>query len=171
MVNSVISSDTQPVTVSRSSSISFDNPSVEGSSLNEDTQMSVGIPIITGSPVPTALSSSLSELDPMLNNRPRTPSPMPSPIVDEPIMTTTNTDEQVSTDPIEENSLVTEIIENEPPVIEIEPSASIEDSINTSEKNESSLSISMSNGINDLSIEKKNDDLFQLTVEDPLDIP
>ncbi len=171
MVNSFVSSDTQPVTLSRSSSVSFDNPSIEGSSLNEDTQIPICIPITTDSPLPvTTLSSSLSELDPMLNNRPRTPSPIPSPVIDEPIMTK-SIDEQVSTNSIDERSSLTDTIENKPPIIENEPSPSVEDSINTSEKNESSLSISISNGFNDSSIEQKNDDLFQLIEEDQIDIP
>jgi hypothetical protein len=80
---------------------------------------------------------------------------------------TNSPDEQISTNSIDEKSLLTE---NQPPIIESEPSVSVEDSVNTSEKNESSLSISISNGFNDLSIEKKNDDLFQLTEDDPLDI-
>ncbi len=153
--------------LSRSSSISFDNPSISGSPLNEDTQIPISITITTDSPlaVPT-LGSSLSELDPILNNRPRTPSPIPSPVINEPIMTN-SPDEQISTNSIDEKSLLTE---NQPPIIESEPSVSVEDSVNTSEKNESSLSISISNGFNDLSIEKKNDDLFQLTEDDPLDI-
>lgn len=153
--------------LSRSSSISFDNPSISGSPLNEDTQIPISITITTDSPlaVPT-LGSSLSELDPILNNRPRTPSPIPSPVINEPIMTN-SPDEQISTNSIDEKSLLTE---NRPPIIESEPSTSVEDSVNTSEKNESSLSISISNGFNDLSIEKKNDDLFQLTEDDPLDI-
>jgi len=171
VVNSFVSSDTQPVTLSRSSSVSFDNPSIEGSSLNEDTQIPICIPITTDSPLPvTTLSSSLSELDPMLNNRPRTPSPIPSPVIDEPIMTK-STDEQVSTNSIDERSSLTDTIENQPPIIENEPSPSVEDSINTSEKKESSLSISISNGFNDSSIEQKNDDLFQLIEEDQIDIP
>jgi len=132
----------------------------------------------------SGLSSSLSELDPMLNNRPRTPSPIPSPIVDEQIMTK-STDEQIMTNSTDDKSLLTDTIEKPPliiekqtsviekqtPVIEKQISTSVEDSINISEKNEPSLSISINSGLNDLSIERKNDDLFQIIEEDSLDLP
>jgi hypothetical protein len=125
----------------------------------------------------SGLSSSLSELDPMLNNRARTPSPIPSPIVDEQIMTK-STDEQIMTNSTDDKSLLTDtieklplIIEKQSPVIEKQISTSVEDSINISEKNEPSLSISINSGLNDLSIERKNDDLFQIIEEDSLDLP
>jgi len=181
LVGSFIASDTQPTNLSRSSSISLDNPSIDGLSSNDENQISNLIPITTDSPLLTTttsgLSSSLSELDPMFNNRPRTPSPLPSPIIDEQIITT-NTDEQIMTNSIEDRSSLTDTVENEPLIVETQPliiekpiSASVEDSINNSEKNEPSLSISMNSGVNDFSIERKNDDLFQIIEEDTIDLP
>lgn len=153
------------------------------SSLNEDNQIPICVPITTNSPV--ALSSSLSELDPMLNSR---HSPFPSPIADEQIMTNISDepimanvpDEQVMSNSIDETSSLTETLQKEISLpadqqsaspIEKQLSVSVDDSLNTSEKNESSLSMSMSNGFNELSIEKKDDDLLQLTEEDPIELP
>ncbi len=190
MVDSFIASDTQPTNLSRSSSISLDNPSIDGLSSNDENQISNFIPVKTDSPLLTTtttsgLSSSLSELDPMFNNRPRTPSPLPSPIIDEQIITT-NTDEQIMTNSTEDRSSLTDTfknepliiekstsiaVENQPSIIEKQTSVSVEDSINTSEKNEPSLSISINSAVNDLSIERKNDDLFQIIEEDTVDLP
>jgi hypothetical protein len=165
-VNSFISSDIHPATLSRSSSVSFDNPSIDGSSLNDENLR----PVTTDSPslLTTAalgLSSSLSELDPMLNGRPRTPSPMPSTLVDEQIMTL----------PIDDKPILTDTVDNQVPIIEEQPSITVEDSIDISEKTEhsvlSSPSISIDNGLNELSIERKNDDLLQITEEDSIDLP
>jgi hypothetical protein len=114
----------------------------------------------------------------MFNNRPRTPSPLPSPIIDEQIITTNTDEQQIMTNYIEDRSSLTDTVENEPLIVETQPliiekpiSASVEDPINNSEKNEPSLSISMNSGINDFSIERKNDDLFQIIEEDTLDLP
>jgi len=179
LVGSFIASDTQPTNLSRSSSISLDNPSIDGLSSNDENQISK---ITTDSPLLTTttsgLSSSLSELDPMFNNRPRTPSPLPSPIIDEQIITTNTDEQQIMTNHAEDRSSLTDTVENEPLIVETQPliiekpiSASVEDSINNSEKNEPSLSISMNSGVNDFSIERKNDDLFQIIEEDTLDLP
>ncbi|CAF4488117.1 unnamed protein product [Rotaria sp. Silwood1] len=195
VVNSFISSDIHPTTLSRSSSVSFDNPSIDGSSLNEENQISNSRLLTTDSPLPLAnatpgLSSSLSELDPMLNNRPRTPSPSPiqSTIVDkQQNMTIPTDDKSILTDSVYSQPLIVEnkplvVVENQPVVMENQSvieenqtSVSIENSINVSEKAEhsvlSSLSMSMEHGLNDLSIERKNDDLLQITHTDPLELP
>jgi len=185
LVDSFIASDTQTTNLSRSSSISLDNPSIDGLSSNDENFIPVKIdsPLLTTTT--SGLSSSLSELDPMFNNRPRTPSPLPSPIIDEQIITT-NTDEQIMTNSIEDRSSLTDTfknepliiekstsiaVENQPLIIEKQTSVSVEDSINNSEKNEPSLSISMNSGVNDFSIERKNDDLFQIIEEDTIDLP
>jgi hypothetical protein len=173
VVNSFISSDIHPTTLSRSSSVSFDNPSIDGSSLNDENPR----PITTDSPslLPTTAlgrSSSLSELDPMLNGRPRTPSPIPSTLVDEQFMTI----------PVEDKPILTEIIDEQPPIIEEQvpiienqPLINAEDSIDISEKTEpsavSSPSVSIDHSLSELSVERKNDDLLQITQEDSLDLP
>ncbi|CAF2400115.1 unnamed protein product [Rotaria sp. Silwood2] len=192
VVNSFISSDIHPTTLSRSSSVSFDNPSIDGSSLNEENLIPNSTLLTTSSPLPLActtagLSSSLSELDPMLNNRPRTPSPIPTTIVDEQQNMTIPTDNKsILTDSVDSQSLIVEnqplllenqpsIVENQSVIVEKQSSIFVEDSINVFEKAEhsvlSSLSISIDQSLNDLSIERKNDDLLQVTHLDALDLP
>jgi len=164
VVNSFISSDIHPANLSRSSSVSFDNPSIDGSSLNDENQIPNSRPITTDSPLlqsitTPGLSSSLSELDPMLNSRPRTP---PT-IIDEQIMMIPTDDKSPSIDTVDQTL-----------ILEKEPSIVMEESINVSEPNEhsvlSSPSPSIDNGLNDLSVERKNDDLLQITQEDSLDL-
>jgi hypothetical protein len=155
VVNSYISSDIHPANLSRSSSVSFDNPSIDGSSLNDENQIPNSRPITTDSPLlqsitTPGLSSSLSELDPMLNSRPRTPSP-------------TIVDEQIMMIPTDDNTVDQTLI------LEKQPSIVIEESINVSEPNEHSVLSSPSPSI-DLSVERKNDDLLQITQEDSLDL-
>jgi hypothetical protein len=152
-VNSFISSDIHPANLSRSSSVSFDNPSIDGSSLNDENQIPNSRPITTDSPLlqsitTPGLSSSLSELDPMLNSRPRTP---PT-IVDEQIMMIPTDDKSPSIDTVDQ------IL-----ILEKQPSIVIEES------NEHSVLSSPSPSI-DLSVERKNDDLLQITQEDSLDL-
>ncbi|CAF3547720.1 unnamed protein product [Rotaria sordida] len=178
VVNSFISSDIHPAALSRSSSVSFDNPSIDGSSLNEENQISNSTALTTDSPLPLAniisgLSSSLSELDPMLNNRPRTPSPISLKKINEQQNMTISTDDTpIFTDTLDSQPL---IVANQSIILENQSSVSIEDSINVSEKAEhsvmSSLSLSTDNGLNDLSTERKNDDLLQVTHIDSLEIP
>ena len=182
ILNNVTPSDNQIITSSRSSSISVDNPSIEPSSLNEDNQIPICIPITTNSPVPTtALSSSLSELDPMFHNRARSPSPVVQqqiiPIqIDEPPMANSIETTSPLTDRIADQSVVNEIpspvFVGEPsPINEQRNSVMTEDSNNASDRLESSLSISISNGFNELSIEKKIDDILQMAEDDALEIP
>jgi hypothetical protein len=141
--------------------------------LNEENQL----PITTDPPLlltlppppPSELSSSLSELDPMLNHRPRTPSPIPSPIIDEQIMTKPS-DEQIMTNSIDEKSSLTETLEPSPPIVEKPALISAEDSINISKKTEPSLSLSMNGESTDFIPERKNEDLFQIIQVDSLDI-
>ncbi|CAF1378205.1 unnamed protein product [Adineta steineri] len=160
VVNSFVSSDIHPTNLSRSSSVSFDNPSIDGLSLNDENQTTNSKPILIDTPllIPTAItteiSSSLSELDPMLNGRVRTPSPIPSTMIDEQIMT-------IPTD---------DTTDNQPMTIENQPSTVIEESINISEHTENSV-LSSASVDNDLNIEKKNDDLLQIVEEDVLDLP
>ncbi|CAF1482575.1 unnamed protein product, partial [Adineta steineri] len=160
VVNSFVSSDIHPTNLSRSSSVSFDNPSIDGLSLNDENQTTNSKPILIDTPllIPTAitteLSSSLSELDPMLNGRVRTPSPIPSTMIDEQIMS-------IPTD---------DTTDNQPMTIENQPSTVIEESINISEHTENSV-LSSASVDNDLNIEKKNDDLLQIVEEDVLDLP
>ena len=167
-------------TPSRSLSVSYDNPSIEELSIHEENQVPEAIPIDIESPIPiitsSEISSSLSELDPMLKTRSETSSP----IAHE--QTTTETsDEQIPIEIVNEKDSFTETIENPSPItedtsliIEREPSISVEDSVNepsisidesvdTSEKNEPSLSTSFT--------ESSNGDLFQLIQDDVLDIP
>ena len=165
VVNSYVSSDIQPRTLSRSSSVSFDNPSIDDSSLNDENQVSHGKPIPTEAflPLPSTpgLSSSLSELDPMLNGRPRTPSPEPPPLVDEPILLIPVYE---TLSPIEtvEHSAVTE--NNQSPI-------PVPDSTDTSDPTVlPSPSTSIDQGLLNLSIEKKNDDLLQSSPEDTLQL-
>jgi hypothetical protein len=106
----------------------------------------------------------------MLNNRPQTPSPIPALVTDEQIKTET-TNEQIMTNSTEDRASLTDTIENQPPIIEKQTSVSVEDSINISDKNEPSLSISTNSGLNDSSTDSPNGDLFQLIEEDVLDLP
>ncbi|CAF4244736.1 unnamed protein product, partial [Adineta steineri] len=160
VVNSFVSSDIHPTNLSRSSSVSFDNPSIDGLSLNDENQITNSKPILIDTPllIPTAttteISSSLSELDPMLNGRVRTPSPIPSTMIDEQIMS-------IPTD---------DTTDNQPMTIENQPSTVIEESITISEHTENSV-LSSASIDNDLNIEKKNDDLLQIVEEDVLDLP
>ena len=182
VLNNVTPSDNQIITSSRSSSISCDNRSIEPSSLTEDAQLSISIPITTDSPVPvTTLSSSLSELDPMFNNRPRSPSPIveqhiiPIQIEEQPVANSVETASPVI-DTIVEQPIInerqpTESIEEPSPIVEQRNSVLTDDSIHMSERMESSLSISMSNGFNDLSIEKKIDDILKMATDDSPEIP
>ena len=141
---------------------------MDGSSINGEIQTSNSRYVITDSLLPSTnitseFSSSLSELDPMLNNRSRTPSPT----VNQSIVT-------ISTD---DKVFLTATIDTPSSIIENQSSVSVENSIrNVSEKIEhsilsSSSSISNDNELNDLNIEKKTDDLLQVTQEDTLDLP
>jgi len=162
------------VILSRSPSVSIDNPSIDDISSNDENHIKPDspspLPTTTTSPPLPGLSSSLSELDPMLNNRPRTPSPIPALVTDEQIKTET-TNEQIMTNSTEDRASLTDTIENQPPIIEKQTSVSVEDSINISDKNEPSLSISTNSGLNDSSTDIPNGDLFQLIEEDVLDLP
>ncbi|UJR36230.1 hypothetical protein I4U23_028962 [Adineta vaga] len=169
VVNSYISSDIHTMNLSRSSSVSFDNPSIDGSSLNEENQGTNTLPITTDSPLALPntkpeLSSSLSELDPIFNVRPRTPSPIPSTMVEESV---------ISLIPDDKSSVI-DTIDNPSIPIEIQPSVIVEESKNTFELPENSVisssSTSIDMGLNELSIERKNDDLFQNIPEDALDM-
>ncbi|CAF3144888.1 unnamed protein product [Rotaria socialis] len=187
VVNSLISSDIHPTTFSRSSSVSFDNPSIDGLSLNDENQISNLTILVSDSPLPLAstttpgLSSSLSELDPILNNRPPTPSPISSIIVDEKAMTIPLDDKSIVAETIDSEPSTTEskslIAETQPSIIVEKPtniSEKIEQSINSSEQHEhsilSSLSVSIDNGLSDLSVEPKNDDLLRPKHVDSLDL-
>lgn len=100
----------------------------------------------------------------MLNSRPRTPSPVQSP----------TTNEQNMIIPIDDKPPSTDIVE-QPLISDKQPSTVVEELINVPEQIDpsvlSSLSVSIDNGLNELSIERKNDDLLQPTQEDPLDLP
>ncbi|CAF1240206.1 unnamed protein product [Adineta ricciae] len=163
VVNSFISSDIHPANLSRSSSVSFDNPSIDGSSLNEEHQgnNAANSPVLLANANP-GLSSSLSELDPMLNGRPRTPSPAPSTMIAESSIISTIPDSTPSVIDFNEKT-----IESSSPLV-------IEQSISASDPTEhsvlSSSLASIDNGIHELSIERKNDDLFQNIPEDPIDM-
>ncbi|CAF2065281.1 unnamed protein product [Rotaria magnacalcarata] len=186
VVNSLISSDIHPTTFSRSSSISFDNPSIDGLSLNDENQIPNSTIRVSDSPLPLTsttpgLSSSLSELDPILNNRPRTPSPISSIIVDEKAMTLPLADKSIVIETIDSEPSTTEskslIVETQPSIIVEKPtniSEKIEQSMNSSEQHEhsilSSLSISIDNGLSDLSVEPKTDDLLRPKHVDSLDL-
>lgn len=182
VLNNVTSSDNQTTTSSRSSSISIDNRSIEPSSLTEDAQLSVSIPIVTDSPIPkTTLSSSSSELDPMFNNR----APSSSPIVEQQIIPIQIEEPSIAKS-VETASPVIETILEQPIANEISPPQPIEvpspvtdqrnsvlsdDSLHASERIDSSLSVSISNGVNDLSMEKKIDDLLRTTTDGSPEIP
>ncbi|CAF5219588.1 unnamed protein product, partial [Rotaria magnacalcarata] len=182
----LISSDIHPTTFSRSSSISFDNPSIDGLSLNDENQIPNSTIRVSDSPLPLTsttpgLSSSLSELDPILNNRPRTPSPISSIIVDEKAMTLPLADKSIVIETIDSEPSTTEskslIVETQPSIIVEKPtniSEKIEQSMNSSEQHEhsilSSLSISIDNGLSDLSVEPKTDDLLRPKHVDSLDL-
>lgn len=102
----------------------------------------------------------------MLNGRPRAPSPGPSTVVDEPILPTAVFDEEPPP---------TNMTPQSPVIPEIQLSAAREEVVSTPEPTEhsvvSSLSTSIEHGLNELSIEKKNDDIFQNIPEDALDLP
>jgi hypothetical protein len=170
VVNSVISSDIVPITLSRSSSVSFDNPSIDDSSVNDENHISktTDSPLLLATTMTNRLSSSLSELDPMLTSRPRTPSPVPPIIIDEQPLTIP-ADEQLLIIPVDDT------IDNQLLQSEKQISTSVEESLDVSEKTEhsvlSSPSVSIANGLNDLSIDRINDELLHVTQEDALDLP
>jgi hypothetical protein len=91
VVNSFVSSEILPSNFSPSSSVSFDNPSVDDSELPDENQSINGKPIradlTTEEDDTLPLSSSLSELDPMFNARERTPSPLPITTMETPLLT------------------------------------------------------------------------------------
>lgn len=198
VVNSYVSSDIPQTTMSRSSSVSFDNPSIDGLSLNDEHSIPNATNRTNDSPLPLAgttpgLSSSLSELDPMLNNRPRTPSPIPALIPIEQAMTVSSDDKSTLTE-VTDNSQ-SSIVETQSPVNieesvklpeeQLQISGSVEESMRMSEKMEDSIqlsekpeystlsspSMSIDHGLSDLSVERKNDDLLQITQVDTLDLP
>lgn len=96
-------------------------------------------------------------------------------------MTNSVDDKSFLTDTIENQPLLDEnppsIIERQPSVNESQSSinekrisTSVEDSIMTSDKTEPSLSVSINSGLNDLSLDQKDGDLFPMIDEDQLDI-
>lgn len=108
----------------------------------------------------------------MMNNLARSPSPVP----EEEVVTQQADEELVSksnetTLPLISEAHSTIAVEEQSSIVEQPNSASVDDSSNMSERNESSLSISMSNGFNDSTVEKKIEDLLQMVEEDSLDIP
>lgn len=151
VVNSYVSSDIVPTPLSRSSSVSFDNPSIDGLSINDETNKpsttittdSMFLPL----PLTKNLSSSLSELDPMLNGRVRTPSP-------------------VAPSTLEEEKAPPVLI----PIPIFETPASLEQSI-VETSTLPSPSSSIGQNMVELSIEKKNEDILQVKDEDQLIFP
>ena len=150
VVNSYVSSDIQPTTLSRSSSVSFDNPSIDGSSINDENQPTNPRPIVNESlsllPPTPALSSSLSELDPMWNGRTRTPSPLPSTLTPEPAINDFVDSPLVTIDPVLEYK----------PVVEGSPLPS--------------PALSIDQASNESTAERMNEELLHVTEEDTLDL-